>query len=324
MQNRIHWVDNLRGLCMLAILFDHTEHYYVGENIVNLNLYVTDALCLFFMISGYLLYKAEGSVCLKHKCGSIVRSLIMPYFIFTTAMSLPKVLAHGGDFALKDIALGIVMGQASWFVAALAVAEVGFLVALRLVRGNQWALGVVCVVAFVASFVLSAATDSCVWQVDNALQAMLFLFVGYTYHRHEASIKVSTGYVAAALLVLIGIKTYVAMEGITLTIWHINVSNYAVFVANIAADCLAMFGLFRRLPPCKALEWMGRHSLVYYFLCGGVPLLLSKTAARLGFAYVDCYMQVVIVFVAVYAVASATTWAIYRYAPFVVGKKRGA
>lgn len=324
MNNRIHWVDNLRGLCMLAILFDHTEHYYVGENIVNLNLYVTDALCLFFMISGYLLYKPDNNINLKRKCGSIARSLIMPYFIFTTAMSLPKVVAHGGDFVLKDIVLGIVMGQASWFVAALAVAELGFLVALRLVRGNQWALATVCTLAFVASFGLSAVTDSCVWQADNALQAMLFLFVGYAYHRHEARIKVSNCCVAAALLALIGIKAYVAMEGTTLTIWHINVSNYAVFVANIAADCLALFGLFRRLPPCKVLEWTGRHSLVYYFLCGGVPLLLSKTAARFGFAYAGCYMQVVVVFVAVYAVASATTWAIYRYVPFVVGKKRGA
>ena len=47
MKDRIKWVDNLRGLCMMAILFDHTEHYYLGDNISNLNLYVTDALYIF-------------------------------------------------------------------------------------------------------------------------------------------------------------------------------------------------------------------------------------------------------------------------------------
>mgnify|MGYP001748228932 CR=1 FL=1 len=31
---REHWIDMLRGFCMLSILFDHTEIYYTGGNLI--------------------------------------------------------------------------------------------------------------------------------------------------------------------------------------------------------------------------------------------------------------------------------------------------
>ena len=54
MQRKI-WIDNLRGFCMLAILLDHTEIYYTGENVIDYNLYVANVLIVFFMLSGYLI-----------------------------------------------------------------------------------------------------------------------------------------------------------------------------------------------------------------------------------------------------------------------------
>ena len=54
---RIGWIDNMRGFCMLAILLDHTESYYLDYHIINQNLYLTDALVFFFILSGYLMYQ---------------------------------------------------------------------------------------------------------------------------------------------------------------------------------------------------------------------------------------------------------------------------
>ena len=137
MKDRIKWVDNLRGLCMMAILFDHTEYYYLGDNISNLNLYVTDALYVFFVISGYLIYKNGEDLDVPRKLKSIMRTLVMPYFIFTTLMALPKSVAHGEDFDLEGVVIGIITGQASWFVAALAVAEILFVMLLKTVLSPE-------------------------------------------------------------------------------------------------------------------------------------------------------------------------------------------
>lgn len=320
MKDRIKWVDNLRGLCMMAILFDHTEHYYLGDNISNLNLYVTDALYVFFVISGYLIYKNDEIINVSHKLKSILKTLVMPYFIFTTLMALPKSIAHGEVFDLEGVVIGIITGQASWFVAALAVAEILFVMSLKFLRGNIKWLFFVCVGAFGASIWLSLNNDSYIWQFDNALQAMLFLFIGYTYHKYETYIKMGFSVVALSLIALVVIKYYVAMECITMTVWHINISNYSVFFANVMVGSIAIIGLFRHLKSCPVLEWTGRHSLVYYFLCGGIPLIVGKIALCLGFHYDNNYAKVFVVFFFVYVITTALTWAVYRYIPFVVGK----
>lgn len=64
---------------MLAILLDHTEIYYTGENVIDYNLYVANVLIVFFILSGYLMYKETFYI--KHKLHSIFRTLFIPYII---------------------------------------------------------------------------------------------------------------------------------------------------------------------------------------------------------------------------------------------------
>ncbi len=80
-QARKHWIDLLRGIWMLAILLDHTEIYYTGINIIDYNAYVVNALTIFFMLSGYLMYKETGFD-IRKKMKSIAQTLLLPYFIF--------------------------------------------------------------------------------------------------------------------------------------------------------------------------------------------------------------------------------------------------
>ena len=124
---RKHWVDVVRGICMTAILYDHTDIYYSDTNVLPYELYVPNALTTFFILSGYLMYKRSG-FCLKNKIRSIMKGLLLPYLIFTIAMSLPKSLAHGLSFNIADMLINVLSGKASWFVAAL------FFVTSRMVK----------------------------------------------------------------------------------------------------------------------------------------------------------------------------------------------
>ena len=74
---------------MIAILLDHTELYYTGLNIIDYNIYVVNALTLFFIISGYLIYK-ESKFDFKNKIKSIAKTLLLPYLIFSFLISLSK------------------------------------------------------------------------------------------------------------------------------------------------------------------------------------------------------------------------------------------
>ena len=133
----------LRGISIMGILYFHTEMYYAGTDVVPYGLYVDGFLSVFFFISGYLFVK-DGFTSFDgvHKLKSIFRRLIVPYFAFTTVMSIPKAIAHGQDLELLSILRTILTGEASWFVAALIVAELLLTVLVTFFRSPKpfWAV----------------------------------------------------------------------------------------------------------------------------------------------------------------------------------------
>ena len=74
------------------------------------------------------------------------------------------------------------------------------------------------------------------------------------------------------------------------------------------------------LPNIKPITWMGSHVIVYYFLCGGVPLAISIIANKIGFSYNDNYIQVIVILILVYLSITLLTWIIYKYIPWITGR----
>ena len=112
--NRLPWIDTMRGICMIAILLFHTEVYYADGIITPYQCYVHNALAGIFFISGYLFIGDKG-FSFAHKLKSIARSLVLPYFIFTIILGVLKIVFQHADAA--EVFTKIILGQASWFVA---------------------------------------------------------------------------------------------------------------------------------------------------------------------------------------------------------------
>ena len=81
MNKRIVWIDEARGLAMLAILLFHTEMYYIGKDILPYTMFVENALALFFFLSGYLFVSSHRPFNLPTKMRMIFRRLIIPYLL---------------------------------------------------------------------------------------------------------------------------------------------------------------------------------------------------------------------------------------------------
>ena len=114
--------------------------------------------------------------------------------------------------------------------------------------------------------------------------------------------------------------------GIRFMLWPLNISSYPVFFIDILLTFLFATSLFKQLPKCRPIAWTGAHSLVYYFFCGGVPLVLSTVISRfLPFTGPTDYPAVLLVFLLVYLFTSAIAWIVYRFFPITVGqmKKKG-
>ena len=90
----------------------------------------------------------------------------------------------------------------------------------------------------------------------------------------------------------------------------IVIDNYLVFfidvlVATWLLMCLCQW-LSSRLP-CYLLTYTGKYSIIYYFLCGGIPMLVTMALENMGWAYDGRYWLVPIAFIIVYVVATIVT-----------------
>lgn len=334
---RLLWIDLLRGFLMLAIIFDHTEICFTGDNIVPYRMYVPDVLMAFFFLSGYLFYRPEG-FCLRHKLHSWLRGVLMPYFIFTSALALPKAWLHGADGSLSDLLLTILTGQGSWFIASLAVAELLFCLLLWLSRAHwRWLAGAgLFAVALAYGFgTRRLAFEANWWHVNEAVVALPSLLLGYMAHRFD---KLGTrwrlGLFALLLVLSLPVNVLVASSAWPSVLVGALVLPRLFLVKN-ALSVLLLYLLFtisqrdgvrwvEQMPRWLAamVSWTGRRSIVYYFFSSGIPTALTAVFSRLGYTYRGCYAEVLVVFFLNLLLITFVTWAIYRYLPWTTGRRK--
>lgn len=319
------WIDLVRGLSMLAILVHHTEVYYVGEAVIDYRYYAANALCCFFFVSGYLFYK-EGTFSLSRKLKSVFRTIILPYFIFMSAIALPKAVVHGQFTSIQDTVLSIVLGRESWFITALAIAEIVFALLLTVSRKKPRLLTAGVILSFIAMMLLAGNEQWMArnyWNITDGLMAVIFLYAGYCYHQKEEVInRINTAYYIIPLLLLLLSKYVIISFDEYMYLGPVNIDDYPLFVIDCLLVNVLVVKACKMLPDVKPLTWMGSHVIVYYFLCGGVPLTLAAVANRLGFGYQGAYYRVVLMTAAVYACLTLLAWLIYRYVPWVTGRTR--
>lgn len=316
---------------MIAILFFHTEAYYTGTDIIPYSLFVENALCIFFFISGYLFYRPDGRIDVRHKLHSIFRGLVMPYFIFTFIISVPKALVHGSSIASAFI--DILAGRASWFVSALIVAELLFLALLRLGKGRELVMAAGSALSFVLCIITITfvSDDFCVWNIDNAFLSLPLLYFGWSFHRHEYSFeRINSPLVSVFLLLaIIVLKAYECLNNLSMCVEPIRIDNWLVFIADAFVSTLLMVILSKGFVPAVRrnwltgiIEWTGSHSLVYYFFCGAVPFVVSAFLNRCGVAYHESVVRLLAAFILVFMCTSLIAWIVYRFFPFAVGRKK--
>lgn len=313
--NRIGWIDFLRGLSMMLILVFHTEVYYKEYDVTPYYIYVTNAIILFYFISGYLFYRPE-SFNLKKKLNAITRSLLFPYFIFTSLIAVPKLLVRQEAINLQEIVINILLGRASWFIAALIVGELFFALLLTKTRGKiTWLLtdAIACLIIY---YVIPFNQHN-YWQWQDALLAVSFLSAGYIYHQYDNHFNTINKplYSLIFLLILIIIKVY--EYHVDLPMRNIAIENVPLFLADCIVWLMLVISIIRYIPRCKMIEWTGHHCIIYYFLCGGCPLIISIFFNKIGLPYNNYLYRYLLALIAVYLLATTLTYLIYKYIPFI-------
>jgi len=317
---RVGWIDFLRGISMILILVFHTEMYYKESNVTPYYIYTSNAIILFYFISGYLFYQ-NGTFQWQKRIVRIIRSLLIPYFIFTTLIAVPKLLIRQMEVDWVEIAYKILTGRASWFIAALIVAEILFSLLLWISRGKHIWLSTVTILCFIIYYLIPFNQHN-YWQWQDALLAVTFLYSGYLYHQYKDYFHTINKLLYSSLLLLILILIKVYEYHLDLPMRNIAIENVPLFLADSITWLLFIISVIIYIPRFRIIEWTGRHCIVYYFLCGGCPMIISILMNKIGIPYNGYLYRYMLTVLLVYLLTTALTWLIYKYVPFITGRVR--
>ncbi len=320
---RKKWVDFSRGVAMLAIILFHTEIYFTGNTIIDYNLYVENFLMFFFTISGYLFFKDEAFD-IRKKIISIFRFLIIPYFIFSCLIAIPKTFLHGETIMIEDMILNILLGKASWFVAALAIAEIIFSLLLYFSQKIWTAiLPIGCIIFTVFSFFINSYILS-FWYTNVALLSLIFLYLGYFYHKKENLLSkyINFYFFIFALIIVIGLKIIEQINDLNMVVYPSEITSPIIFIIDCFLSTLIFIYLFKRFNKISFVNYIGRNSIVFYFLCGGVPFIVGLILNKIGLIYNGNYSLVLLAFAFNVTIISVLNFLITKYFPFLLGKTK--
>lgn len=314
--SRIEWIDFCRGVCMLMILWFHTEVYYLGDCVIPYAMYVENALMGFFFLSGYLCFPYNGSGHdLRKSVTGIIRRLLVPYLVITPFLQVGKALPTGEPIDVGEMLLRILSGQASWFVAALIVCRL-YIACVSRLRSFLFTL-VACTFPFLLMCI--DADYIPVPTLDVSALSVFFMFCGHLFRRYEARFLMGSSrsfmwVFCPSVLFFIFLKVLEFHYDINMMVCPILIDSMGLFTVDTLLGCILLTSFVRRFLSggCRvsyAFQWVGRHSLVYYFICGGVPKMVAIAMQRTTDV---AYGYMPIAFVLVCLLSTGITWGLYR------------
>lgn len=318
MDKQISWINTGRAICMCCVYFYHSEAFGV-ENWEYSYFFRPFFLEFFFFISGYLMLVPDKALNVRHKLNSILSKMVWPYWIFTTIIWIPKMIRHGRDIDVASYFVDVFGGTASWFIAALIVAELIILLVSYIIKDTRQYL-ILGVLTFVAAIVLNKYfPEPQPWYYKSGMMGILFMAMGGCYRYYQNRLEYFFTWKNCMLAFFI----YLIIMLADYNTFRYTPSTCAVsyeciplgLIENIVGICFVLL-LVRKIPSCSWFDYIGKNSLPFYFLSGACPTLAVALFKRImpEAGYLTTF---IVAFIAI-AMAYMATFIIERYFPIML------
>lgn len=331
-KKELNWVNAAKALCMIAVLFVHTENYY-GMKLGEVNLFICGFYVnAFFMISGYLLFKKQltapaiGADCAQCATGggksliyNILFRIYIPMVIFSAIEYFPKIAIAHRPFAIDELILETIGAGTYWFTSALLIAEILIALLLLTRQKSVWFYVVMLGLVSAAGMYLY---DKGVFRlyrepffVSRGTLACLFLGLGAVYWKYESTFdKIVCKYTILPLLALYIYLGYFSPTTPRFMVSMGDMDALGYFYGFLGSVLLVWF--CKRLPELKPVTFIGRNSICFYFMSGALPITLSVIAKRIH-PEQTIYM-LMLVFVLTLFISYIVSMVIVRYLPWLL------
>ena len=338
---RKDWIDWMRGVLMFLVFVYHSEVYY-GDGHSWSWIFAPFFLTGFFFISGYLFCKDINGVSLSKKCKSVAKGLLIPYLFFTILFILPKVLFYKAD--VSQLVIDVIMLRASWFVIVIVFFQLVYALLLHkkpshikllIATSLMFATGYLSV--FLYDNLPSWISDSAWLQspmlpnrfplcLNIALIMCPFFYLGIVYRQIESKINTSVRglivMITVYMIVMIIDKQYI---GSSITVVAHKYVNLPLTFSYGLLGTMVMVEISKKIYKFKFINYIGKHSILFYFLNGVVLQLVTKIAVKIitdNEINGGGYQNVILVAAIACAITFPIVLFISRCLPFLEGRKR--
>lgn len=314
MEKRVVWLDSLKGLLIILVVFAHCLAQIIGNDAANNNywwcLIYSFHMAAFMSVSGYLQYRptATKQKTIGTMLGRRFCQLMVPFLVWSIVFF--AIRGHIDQF-MNCIKLPNVT---FWFLWALFYISVLFMLterAAELFKLNKNILvGALCIVC---AIVLVIFRDIHFLGIQYVLYYYIFYVMGYYTHRFCIDVK------NIVLLMILAImwfllasfwRPHVLPEFIPLTGMAATMLRFAYKFVVATVAVVVMFSVGPKFlngdnKSNLALVWFGKYSLGIYVIHLTFLNLISSTISR----YVECESaQIWILFIVLTFLSAIIVW----------------
>ena len=276
---RIHYIDFMKGLCILFIVVSHTNDQLFAVVGRNLNFTLESfRIPMYYFISGifFKLYSGLGDF-VRRKINNIIVPLVFfflaGYFFHWLGQYLPPAQHFYGDFEWNMIFDPLCKriwecNVPLWFLLSLFEVNVLYYVLQRYISNHWWVAFVALILSFIG-WICATHHYSLPLVIDTAFVGMPFFILGSEVKRR--GLLSPNRYDRWGWLALLSIICIIYPFAQDINILQQRLPNYFYLYLVPTVSILALFWCCKCLPYVPVINYIGRYSIVV--LCTHYPLI---------------------------------------------------
>ncbi|MBR1593882.1 MAG: acyltransferase family protein [Alloprevotella sp.] len=290
MENRkdLNWANALRAWCMVGVYLWHGE-VFCGSHPF-LSTYISPVcMAAFFFVSGFLFFRkydvlTDGNFW-RTEAENVFFRLAVPTMLFAALLYVPKVFFHQASPSLPDFMLAVFGGTAFWFTSALVLIQLAallFLCATSPVRSLTLRFGALLAVSlclWVGYMQVDAPFNAFPWSFTSAMRYFLFFALGGCCCRS----RLLNGETPPRRIAVWAIPLLAAYVVLSSSIGQSQaLLDHTLRLLAALAGIAALVPLALVAPSWRWQRFMGRKTIVFYFVCGLLPALVAHACRHFG------------------------------------------
>ena len=315
----IVWINTVKTVGIFLVYLCHTEFYKDMRLVVFHSIYNPFFTNCFFFVSGYLLLGRQWktdyinqpfnkwyNAMPKGRSGrdlllNIIFRIVFPTILFSSLLFIPKNIFRGDQLDIHAFLHDTIFGGSIWFTCSLAVSQliIWLLLAARIKSRMAYiiiSIFFACVAIYFAKDDSGAyGTNNTPWFWKGGFIATLYLIGGGIYYNIEQWVH---RFLSSIYMMIFGLSLYIILllnyGSKVLVSINVGILNLLGAVLSFVS-ILLVIELCRKIPYNKAIEYIGRHTLILYFMSGAIPNVLAVITTKYFGANICTYIVCTIV-----------------------------